>query len=100
MNGLVFTVKQQEVCVKGSLLLFLADTLAAHQIGGYKIGVGFALRKCRNCLATSDDINEKVSIKINNNNHHLFYLGLMLYSLMRIYFCHALQTFITIIALC
>ena len=97
---MVFTVKQQEVCVKGSLFLFLADTLAAHQIGGYKIGVEFALRKCRNCIATSDDINEKVNIKINNNNYHLFYFGLMLHSFMRIYFCHALQTFITIIALC
>ena len=61
---MVFTVKQQEVCVKGSLLLFLADTLAAHQIGGYKTGVGLVLCKCRNCLATSDDINEKLASRL------------------------------------
>lgn len=39
----------------------LADTLAAHAIGGYKQGVGFSLRKCRDCLATADTMKEKVS---------------------------------------
>lgn len=53
-------VKGRQIQVTGSLLLFLADTLAAHQIGGFKVGVGFSLRKCRNCLATSDDMNVKV----------------------------------------
>ena len=47
--------------VKGSLLLFLADTLAAHQLGGFKVGVGFSFRKCRNCLATADEIKQKVT---------------------------------------
>ena len=42
------------------LLLFLADTLAANEIGGFKVGVGFALRKCRVCLATQDTIQTKV----------------------------------------
>ena len=53
-------VNENEVQVTGSLLLFLADTLAAHQLGGFKVGVGFSHRKCRNCLATSDELNEKV----------------------------------------
>ena len=42
----------KRVIVKGSVLAMLADTLAAHSIGGFKVGVGFALRQCRNCLAT------------------------------------------------
>ena len=42
--------------------LFLADTVAAHQIGGFKVGVGFALRKCRHCMASLDEIQSKVLI--------------------------------------
>ena len=33
--------------VKGAVLVMLADTQAAHAIGGFKVGVGFALRRCR-----------------------------------------------------
>lgn len=46
--------------VHGAVLLMLADTLAAHQLGGFKVGVGFALRKCRSCMATWDDMQTKV----------------------------------------
>ena len=42
------------------MLFFSADTVAAHQLGGYKVGVGFSLRKCRDCMATQDDIQSKV----------------------------------------
>ena len=42
------------------LLLLSADTVAAHHLGGYKVGVGFALRKCRDCMAIADDIQSKV----------------------------------------
>ena len=44
----------------GTVLVLLADTLAAHQIGGFKVGVSFALRKCRVCLAFIDDMSNKV----------------------------------------
>jgi len=47
--------------VKGAVLAMLADTQAAHAIGGLKIGVGFSLRKCRNCLATKDTMSVRVS---------------------------------------
>lgn len=40
----------------------LADTLAAHAIGGFKVGVGFSLRKCCHCLATQEDMNTKVHL--------------------------------------
>lgn len=42
--------------------MFLGDTLASHAVGGFKVGVGFALRKCRNCMATGDEIQHLVSI--------------------------------------
>lgn len=42
----------------------LADTIAAHAIGGFKVGVGWALRKCRMCLATREQIQEKVTTSI------------------------------------
>ena len=48
--------------VKGTVLVVLADTLAAHQLGGFKIGVGFALRKCRHCMATDEDVQNKVCL--------------------------------------
>ncbi len=32
------------ITLQGTVLLTLADTLAAHQLGGFKVGVGFALR--------------------------------------------------------
>jgi len=38
----------------------LADTMAAHAIGGFKVGVGFALRRCRDCLATKEIMAQKV----------------------------------------
>lgn len=48
--------------VKGTVMVLLADTLAAHQLGGFKVGVGFSLRKCRHCMATAEDIQSKVCI--------------------------------------
>lgn len=57
-----------ETCFYGTVIAFLADTMAAHEIGGFKVGVGFALRKCRECLATDDMIQTKVV------GYMLFYL--------------------------
>lgn len=48
------------IVLKGTVLLTLADTVAAHQLGGFKVGVGFALRKCRECMATQSDLESKV----------------------------------------
>ena len=45
----------------GTVLLVLADTLAAHQLGGFKVGVGFSLRVCRDCIATKEMIQGKVT---------------------------------------
>lgn len=45
-KGVLMTLRGETKLVKGGVLYVLADTLAAHQLGGFKIGVGFALRKC------------------------------------------------------
>ena len=52
--------------VKGAVLAMLADTQAAHSIGGFKVRVGFSLRQCRSCLATKDTMN--VQVKLNKVN--------------------------------
>ena len=56
----MMTVNGEEKLVKGGVLFVLADTLAAHQLGGFKVGVGFSLRKCRMCLATKEQISTRV----------------------------------------
>lgn len=57
----------------GTVIAFLADTLAAHDIGGFKVGVGCALRKCRVCLATDDMIQTKVVVCISIHPIDSFY---------------------------
>jgi len=59
-HGIQFEVCGQRKLFKGTLQLFLADTVAAHQIGGFKVGVGLSLRKCRHCMATFEQIQAKV----------------------------------------
>ena len=54
------TIRGKKQIVKGNVLFALADTLAAHSLGGFKNGVGFALRKCRSCLATYEQMSTKV----------------------------------------
>jgi len=44
----------QEVTLRGGLVAFSADTLAASVIGGFKEGVGFAHKICRTCEITSE----------------------------------------------
>ena len=51
-DGITVTVGSDIRTFHGGLLAFLADNLAAHAIGGFKEGVGFALRLCRTCMAT------------------------------------------------
>ena len=46
--------------VKGAVLVMLADTQAVHAIGGFKVGVGLALWRCRDCLATVETMSSRV----------------------------------------
>ncbi len=44
----------------GAAVCMCGDTPASNFVGGFKEGVGFALRKCRMCLATAADLRIKV----------------------------------------
>ena len=59
-NGVTMTINGVPVTLRVISIVFLADTLAAHQLGGFKIGVGWSFQKCRDCLATRRDIQSKV----------------------------------------
>lgn len=72
-------INNQDVIIRVGLVAFLADTLAAHQLGGFKIGVGWAFRKCRHCLATKQHVQTKVYMYTHTvyiHVHVLYYLNL------------------------
>ena len=47
----------------GTLVCVSADNLASQLIGGYK-QLASATRKCRFCMATKQDVQEKVNIYV------------------------------------
>lgn len=57
-DGCVFAINGTEHRYRGALLAMPGDTLASNFISGFKEGVGFAYRKCRECLATDDEIQK------------------------------------------
>ena len=36
-------IRGKDTHIKGAVLFALADTLAAHSLGGFKVGVGFSM---------------------------------------------------------
>ena len=54
-DGLQVLINDRYHTILGGLLAFLADTLAAHAVGGFKGSMSFALRICRTCMATTAD---------------------------------------------
>ena len=55
------TLDGRQYHIKGRLIAFVGDTPAVNLVGGFKEGVGMAMRKCRQCMATFDQIQTKVS---------------------------------------
>lgn len=49
------------ITVFGGVLCVTGDTPASNFLSGFKEGVGFALRKCRMCMATQSDMSTKVN---------------------------------------
>jgi hypothetical protein len=45
--------------IHGTLVALVADNLASHQIGGFNVGFSNGFRKCRFCLTTRENIQEK-----------------------------------------
>lgn len=58
-RGTTLVVGGQEKTIKCCLFLLCADTLAAHQILGFKEGVGFSFRKCRHCMCTQNNMSSQ-----------------------------------------
>lgn len=52
-DGLVISTEQGDKTFRGALLVFLADNLASHALGGFKESFSFSLRICRTCMITS-----------------------------------------------
>lgn len=55
-QGLAVPINGVERNFKVGVLAFLADTLAAHALGGFKGSMSFAYRICRSCMATTEQI--------------------------------------------
>lgn len=51
LGGISMDIHGSKHAIEGALLLVLADTPAAHWLGGFKEGVGFARKACRCCDA-------------------------------------------------
>ena len=56
------TIQDSIYNIEGALIAFVGDTPAVNMAGGFKEGVGGAMRKCRHCLATNSQIQIKVCI--------------------------------------
>ena len=52
-EGWSVTIDGHEYKFQGSLVAFVGDTPAVNMVGGYKEGVGMAMRMCRQCMATN-----------------------------------------------
>ena len=54
-DGINVNIGNESVTLRGGLLAFLADNLAAHMIGGFKESMSFAVRICRSCMITPEE---------------------------------------------
>ena len=61
LDGLPISIGNCEYVLHGGLIAFLADTLAAHAVGGFKGSMSFSLRVCRTCMVTPEQIQEYVT---------------------------------------
>lgn len=57
-DGITVSFGGEERTIYGALLAFLADTLAAHLVGGFKESMSFSLRICRSCMITLPQVKE------------------------------------------
>ena len=55
IDGISVSVGPITKTCHGALLAFLADTLAAHLVGGFKGSMSFAHRICRTCMITKEE---------------------------------------------
>ncbi|CAC5421270.1 unnamed protein product [Mytilus coruscus] len=58
-EGVKMSIKGENKIIKGAAIAVLGNTLATHEFCGFKIGVGFAFQKCRECECTNTDMQTK-----------------------------------------
>lgn len=56
-------LNRNDTMEKGPVFVMLVDTQTAHSIGGFKVGVGFALRPYRDCLAITETMSVSTPIE-------------------------------------
>lgn len=79
-EGMLVTVHNSNVTIKGSLVIATADTPAAQYLGGFKEGVGFANKLCRTCNASKIEIKGKFidrDFRKRTSTEHVERLALM-----------------------
>jgi len=59
-GGHKIQVNGEEITLHGGVICLCGDIPASGHVGGFKEGVGFALRKCRKCMARAADMSNKV----------------------------------------
>ena len=65
-EGVMFQLGKTSKTFRGTITLVVGDNLGSQYIGGYK-QLASALRKCRFCMAISDDMQQKVRMLLYTN---------------------------------
>lgn len=55
-NGVKILTQNGEMDLFGAVISVCGDTLAQHELAGFKEGVGFSYSKCRHCECTFEEI--------------------------------------------
>lgn len=55
-NGVKMKTSSGQKTIYGALVSVCGDTLAQHELAGFKEGVGFAYSKCRHCECSFEDM--------------------------------------------
>ena len=58
-------LNDEEITLHGAVICLCGDIPASSHIGGFKEGVGFALKKCQKCMARASDMSNKVHAAIH-----------------------------------
>ncbi|XP_049926801.1 uncharacterized protein LOC126406527 [Epinephelus moara] len=73
-DGVQVVTADGERTIYGALMSVCGDTLAQHEVAGFKIGVGFAYSKCRHCECNFEDMqkqfNEDLFVKRTMASHN------------------------------
>lgn len=60
-GGINFNIGLEKRRFRGSLVAFCGDNLASQDVGGF-IRLASAYRRCRNCMATNEQLQHQVNI--------------------------------------